>query len=160
MTRKSVVLDLVQPESAGKAVLALSSEAPNEFDIKHQEGGPVRIRPAAMPYHVNWRQCSNTSGVRRESQHALWPRQACSRKERQGHHRKDTECRRHACRPQPEILVLLGDTVGMDNATRHKRKAKQMYEPRWPGLHLDESGEQHGQRDIFGEVRVNPDFSF
>ena len=60
MTRKSVVLDLVQPESAGKAVLALSSVGTERVDIKHQEGNPVRIRPAAMPYHVNWRQCSDT----------------------------------------------------------------------------------------------------
>jgi hypothetical protein len=47
----------------------------------------------------------------------------------------------------------------MDDASSHKRKAKQMYEPRPRALHLDESGEQQGERDIFGEVRVNSHFT-
>ena len=43
---ESVVLNLVQPESVGKAVLALSSVGTERVDIKHQEGNPVRICPA------------------------------------------------------------------------------------------------------------------
>jgi hypothetical protein len=48
----------------------------------------------------------------------------------------------------------------MDYASGHKRKAKQMYEPCRPALHLDESGEQQGERDIFGEVRMYSHFAF
>ena len=35
-----------------------------------------------------------------------------------------------------------------------------MYQQRWPAFHLDESGEQQGEWDIFGEVRMYPHFSF
>jgi hypothetical protein len=35
----------------------------------------------------------------------------------------------------------------MDDASSHKRKAKQMYEPRPRALHLDETGEQQGERE-------------
>jgi hypothetical protein len=48
----------------------------------------------------------------------------------------------------------------MDDASSHKRKAKQMYEPRPRALYLHESGEQQGEGDIFGEVRMNPHFAF
>ena len=90
-----------------------------------------------------------------------WPRQPNrSRKERQGHYGKNSKGRPHAGHPQTKILVHLRNTVGIDDASGHKRKAKQMYEPRRPALHLDESGEQQGERDILGEVRMYPHFAF
>jgi hypothetical protein len=57
-----------------------------------------------------------------------------SRKEQQGHYGKDSKGRRHADHPQLKILVLLRNAIGMDDASSHKRKAKQMYEPRRPAL--------------------------
>jgi hypothetical protein len=81
-------------------------------------------------------------------------------REPHGHYGKDSKGRRHAGHPQPEIFVLLRNTVGMDDTSSHKRKAKQMYEPRPRALHLDESGEQQGERDIFGEVRMNSHYAF
>src|SRR5262249_42714423 len=84
----------------------------------------------------------------------------CPSKEQQGYHGKDTKGRRHACHAQSVILLFLRDTVGMDDASNQKRKAEQMYEPRWSALHLDESGEQQCKRDIFGEVRMYTHCSF
>jgi len=62
-----------------------------------------------------------------------------------------------------ESIVTSGpqeNTVGMDDAFNHKRKAEQMYESCWSALHLDKSGEQQCKRDIFGEVRVYAHCSF
>jgi hypothetical protein len=67
-----------------------------------------------------------------------------SHKEPYGHYDKDSKGRRHAGHPQPEIFELLRNTVGMDDASSQKRKAKQMYEPRPRALHLDESGKENG----------------
>ena len=57
-----------------------------------------------------------------------WPRQPNgSHKKPHGHYGKDSKGRSHAGHPQSEIFVLLRNTV---DASSHKRKAKQMYEPR------------------------------
>ena len=82
-----------------------------------------------------------------------WPSQPNgSHKNPRGHYDKYSKGRSHADHPQSEIFVLLRNTVGMDEPSSYKRKAKQMYEPRPRALHLDESCEQQGERDIFGEV--------
>ena len=34
-----------------------------------------------------------------------------------------------------------------------------MYEPRWSTLHFDEGEKEQGKRDIFGEVRMDANFT-